>query len=173
MELSVNQLGSGYSNVEERNYKAQFTNPYSSTAQIVLVDGIYYEYGTTFEIFLFPETGYSRTQFLFNGEDRRAYVRSNKYTGVITSNILAQTEFTINTYNIIMEQNVGGTVKIRDEANNILWSPNIIILQPGDSQPSSGEFVNSEVTTTRGHIWVYEDKLVVTYDTLQTLCHSK
>jgi hypothetical protein len=169
MELSVNQLGSGYSNVEERNYKAQFTNPYSSTAQIVLVDGIYYEYGTTFEIFLFPETGYSRTQFLFNGEDRRAYVRSNKYTGVITSNILAQTEFTINTYNIIMEQNVGGTVKIRDEANNILWSPNIIILQPGDSQPSSGEFVNSEVTTTRGHIWVYEDKLVVTYDTFVRL----
>lgn len=161
---NINQLGSPFGWVG--NVQSVFTNPYSRDALIVLVDGTYYEYGTTFEMYLFPGNGYSRTVFNFNGEDRRTYVRSNKYTGVVTSNIVAEAEFQIDTFEITSEQNYGGTVRMRDESNNLIWSPGIQILQPGDPQPQSGEFVSAEVTNTRGHIWVYSDRIVATYNTL-------
>lgn len=164
---TVDQLGSPYA--WTGNVQAVFTNPYSSGAEIALVDGSYYEYGTTFELFLSPGMGYKRTQFIFNGEDRKAYVRSNKYTGVLTTNITAEVEFTIDKFTITMEQNYGGITKIRDEANNVIWAPGITILQPGDTPPSSGEYVNSEVTTTKGHIWIYVDRIEATFDAVVRL----
>lgn len=165
-ELShvVNQLGAPWPWIAD-GVKVSFYNPYSRDVEIVIVDGSYYEFGTTYEISLLPSAGYSRTMFTFNDEDRMEYIRLNKYLGVVTSNIEAKAEFTLNTFDVLTEQNLGGVVKIRDESGKLLWAEGVTIVQEGDPIPPSGEYVLHEITTTRGRLWVYPDKLVATYGT--------
>ncbi len=148
---------------------ATFTNPYSNQP-VVLVDGKY-EYGLNFNVSVNPGTGYSRTAFTVNGENRLSSVRNNTYIGTVTGSLIIDVEYTINTYTLDMTATSGGEYYVYDATYNddingyvLLWSPDVVIINAGEEIPQD-KWTYSARGISTGYVWATQEGLTVTYGT--------
>lgn len=138
-----------------------FANPYSASAEVLLDSGKY-EYGLTYRIAVDPKTGYERTAFTINGEDRSSAVRSSHYyNGTVTSDIAMAVTYTIKVYKVKMSGNFGGAVEIAKTTGEPIWN--------------NGTLVTGTYNTSDGVIWAGtyitadgktdEESIIVTHGT--------
>ena len=162
--LTTESLGSSF--LCSSGVTVTFTNPYSTSAEVITDNGKY-EYGLSYTVNVNPGTGYERTLFTVNGEDRSAAVRANNYSAIISSDVLIETQYRILVYSVKYTANAGGTYYIRDELGNLVWRSGITVIDLNGTPPASGEYVYSEQSTASGMIWI--DKLTgaitATYNT--------
>ena len=76
-----------------------FVNPYDRNAEVVSENGLY-EYGLNYTITVAPGTGYERTAFEINGEDRMSSVRNDTLTGVLTADMVCRVWFDITVHDV-------------------------------------------------------------------------
>ena len=159
---TIENLGSSW--MSTGDIVATFTNPYSS--QPVVVENGLYEYGLNFTINVNPGTGYSRTQFTINGEDRLESVRNNNYVGTVTGSMSVDVVYTINTYNVNMLGSLGGTYAVYSLDNQLLWKPQMEIVSEDYFEEENGDkiyYVKSVLAT--GTVWATSEGLIATYGT--------
>ncbi len=174
--IRVENLGS--TRTCEGVIEATFTNPYSSQP-IVLVEGKYYEHGLNFNVNVNPKSGYTRTAFTVNGENRLNAVRNNAYIGTVTGDMNLEVEYTINTFTVNMSAIGSGTYYIYDPAsydeNNgrytrLLWAPDVNIYETEEEEKAEEDknrwdYILGALSISTGYVWATEQGLTVTYGT--------
>ena len=162
--LTTESLGSPY--LCASGVTVTFANPYSASDTVVTEDGKY-EYGLSFTVNVNPGTGYSRTVFNVNGEDRSSAVRANNYSAIISSDLLIEVQYSILVYSVEYNANAGGTYYIMNELGDLVWRKSVTVIDIGAAPPASGDFVYSEQSTPSGKIWIDKSTgaITATYNT--------
>ena len=154
---------------DNRVLSVKFTNPYAPNEEIKLVDGGKYEYGLNYVITTEPGKGYSRTGFTVNGEDSLKLIRSNRYSGIMSSNMSVVATYTIDVNTVKATSGEGGSYKIYDgNGSTLLWGTNVKVFASQEDAEAAGWqglWVLPQYTTTTGVIWVTDEGISTTYGT--------
>ncbi len=149
--ITVESKGSSFACEGKNATTVSFTNPYDTSATVML-DNNRYEYGLTYRINVDPKTGYTRTAFTINGEDRSQSVRASAYyTSTVSSDIAMAVTYEINTYRVSMGGNQGGNVSLTDDKGIVIWD--------------GGAYSENTYSTDSGTVWVTEEGIFATHGT--------
>lgn len=149
--ITVESKGSSFACEGKNSTEVSFTNPYDTSATVIL-DNNRYEYGLTYRINVDPKTGYTRTAFTINGEDRSQSVRaSSYYTSTVSSDIAMAVTYEINTYRVSMNGTQGGSISITDDNGIAVWD--------------GGVYAENTYSTDSGTVWVTEEGIFATHGT--------